>query len=705
MNTTTSDNIELKCVLRHARTAVGSYAEILFVPGSLTGLALLAATFFNPNVAIAGLIAVIATYLFARLINMDRSMIGAGYCVYNPLLVGMSIGYLFKITPLTIFMVAAAGVLTLVITVMLANHFTTYFKLPILSLPFAIVSSVTYLASSRYAGLFVTGMYEPWYINFHVNMPIWLEGFFKNMGTILFLPHVIPGIIFSLVILYYSRILFVLAVSGYYTGALVTGLLSGSMQTSFMNISHFNFILIAMALGGVFLIPSVRSYCIALTAVAASIIFLKSTEAFWSFYGIPCFTVPFNFITMSFVYVLGLTNYPLISKYIKKTPEETLDYYLTNARRYTGSMRTIALPFSGRWTVWQGFEGQWTHKGSWKYAYDFVITDQLGNTHKNGGAQLSDYYALNKSVLSPVRGRVVKIINGMDDNPIGVADKANPWGNLIIIYDDRGFYVEISHFAKDSIKVYEGQWVERGALLGLCGNSGNSPQPHIHVQAQATDAIGAATLPFSFVSYADGNMFQANSIPNEGAEVEPLFTEKHLDIRTSPALDDLYRYEVYENERKVDEIGFTVRCAADGTFFYDSGRGKLYFEKHEGTYYAYHVEGDDRRLQAIFTALPRMPLVFKENLRWTDDIPLGASTSGVRKEMLRFASSFYHGLARVKCEMMWEDSNTVTGRVTSNVMGEEMKTRVEFDGYSGFKTIKVDNFELRRIEENGKNHD
>ena len=75
------------------------------------------------------------------------------------------------------------------------------------------------------------------------------------------------------------------------------------------------------------------------------------------------------------------------------------------------------------------------------------------------------------------------------------------------------------HFAHRTIRVQEGQWVERGALLGLCGNSGYSAQPHIHVQVQTDARIGALTLPFSFVSYRHGDIYHANDLPRESDDV------------------------------------------------------------------------------------------------------------------------------------------------------------------------------------------
>ena len=46
---------------------------------------------------------------------------------------------------------------------------------------------------------------------------------------------------------------------GYYLGVLVKGLMIGSIEAAFLDGNSFNYMLVAMALGGTFLVPSLRS--------------------------------------------------------------------------------------------------------------------------------------------------------------------------------------------------------------------------------------------------------------------------------------------------------------------------------------------------------------------------------------------------------------------------------------------------------------
>ena len=461
---------------RHGfKTLFHSYSEVFFLQNSFAGLVLLIITLSNINLGIAGLISVLAAYSFARLIGMSHVFLDSGFFTYNALLVGLSIGYLFTLTPLSIFFVVSAGILTFVISVMSNSILSHYLWLPALSVPFVIVSSIAYLASYRYSNLYVTALYS------HENsalqsLPYWVEGFLISLGAIFFSPTVLIGSVLSIIILYCSRILFLLALYGYFLGATLSGLLTGSLSPAYLNPNNFNFILIAMAVGGVYLIPSPKSYLIAGAGVAMAILLLDAVEMFWSTYGIPAFTLPFNLVTLSLLYVLGLVGFPLVAHSIRSCPEDTLDEYLSNLNRFKGSFRRINLPFTGAWTVWQGFDGRWTHQGSWQHAYDFVI-ERSGATYKGLGTQLEDYYAYKKPVMSPCQGRVVSVINYLPDNLPGETDKTNNWGNLVIITTEAGWSVELSHFVQNSICVNEGDWVEVGMQLGLCGNSGYSPQP------------------------------------------------------------------------------------------------------------------------------------------------------------------------------------------------------------------------------------
>ncbi|MCK4762408.1 MAG: urea transporter, partial [Candidatus Aminicenantes bacterium] len=614
-----------------------AFSGVYFLHRPVFGILAVGITLLNPPVALAGLISAASAYLFARMIRMEDAFFNLGFYVYNPLLVGMSIGYLFKPAPQTILLSITAGVFAFICTMVMANLFSAYLKLPVLSLPFVFISTVVYLASFKYTHLTVNELNRIDLL--HQSLPLWLCGYFKSLGAIFFTPQVAAGIVISLCILVCSRILFVLSLMGYYGGTAFTALMMGDFSQAFTDINQFNAILVAMAVGGVFLIPSLKSYILALTAVGVSTVLLHSVLSFWWYSKIPGFTLPFNIAVLGFVYVLGLARYPLLARVTKSTPEETLDRYLLNRRRSGELDAAIMLPFAGKWTVWQGFSGKWTHQGNWKHAYDFIVTDSTGGSFRGCGSRPEDYYAYGKPILSPVRGKVVKTVTHLADNPIGQPDKKNNWGNLVIILDRRGFFVEISHFSPNSIRVKEGEEIRAGAFLGLCGNSGYSNQPHVHIQAQLTANAGAYTIPFVFAGYTVDNCFYSYGVPGEGREVESLYWNSARDAFTPAVPGEVHRYEVVKKGKIIDFLQLQVGVSADGTMYFDSGRGKLYFGRSGGTFFFYSLEGRDPYLKTMLTALPQLPPACRKTLHWKEPLPVSVLLRGWQKAVVQLFNS------------------------------------------------------------------
>jgi len=66
-------------------------------------------------------------------------------------------------------------------------------------------------------------------------------------------------------------------------------------------------------------------------------------------------------------------------------------------------------------------------------------------------------------------------------------------GNTVIIKTQNNEYLFFAHFKQHSIKVQQGQKVKQGQLLGLCGNSGNSSEPHLHFHIQNVEDMNIAT--------------------------------------------------------------------------------------------------------------------------------------------------------------------------------------------------------------------
>lgn len=146
------------------------------------------------------------------------------------------------------------------------------------------------------------------------------------------------------------------------------------------------------------------------------------------------------------------------------------------------------LPFRGEWLVfWGGDTRDQNHHvdhPSQRRAADLVKVDDAGSTHRGAGKNLKDYYAYGQDVLAMVDGVVVTAIEGIPDSVPGEIDGSYVTGNLVVLRHDGGVHSAYAHLAPGSLKVKQGDRVRRGQVIGACGNSGYSSEPHLHVQFQ-----------------------------------------------------------------------------------------------------------------------------------------------------------------------------------------------------------------------------
>ncbi len=169
----------------------------------------------------------------------------------------------------------------------------------------------------------------------------------------------------------------------------------------------------------------------------------------------------------------------------------------------------LHLPFEGEWTVfWGGRTLEQNYHTAYpdqRFAYDLLVMRD-GSSHTGDGTSLEDYHCWGLRVLAPGRGRVHAAGDGHEDNAPGVMDSENALGNHVILDHGNGEYSFLAHLQKGSVAVEVGDEVEVGTLLGLCGNSGNTSEPHIHYHLQDTPDFGAGRgMPPQFVDYvADG---------------------------------------------------------------------------------------------------------------------------------------------------------------------------------------------------------
>jgi hypothetical protein len=147
----------------------------------------------------------------------------------------------------------------------------------------------------------------------------------------------------------------------------------------------------------------------------------------------------------------------------------------------------IASPLADAWVVGQGGHSELVN-------YHYVTSTQRdaldilqyrgSSTHQPGSTELASYYIYGKPVLAPADGTVTFVLDGRPDQQIGSTDRGYQAGKNVVIDIGNGHFLQMGHLSPGSIRVKVGDHVKLGQPIAKVGNSGNTTQPHLHIQAQ-----------------------------------------------------------------------------------------------------------------------------------------------------------------------------------------------------------------------------
>ena len=187
----------------------------------------------------------------------------------------------------------------------------------------------------------------------------------------------------------------------------------------------------------------------------------------------------------------------------------------------------LDLPFGGRWLARNSPARCVPSHGSdafgERYAIDFIAVDDRGlPAPRTWRTFLSVeppelFRGFGVPILAPAAGTVVLTHDGEPDHEArrsqlallpyalgqarrvraGVAAIAG--NHVVVALEPGGPFVLLAHLRQGSVRVRPGQSVRSGDQVAECGNSGNSTQPHVHVQVtDSTHWPTAKGLPVAF---------------------------------------------------------------------------------------------------------------------------------------------------------------------------------------------------------------
>ncbi|MFM1874897.1 MAG: hypothetical protein RL266_634 [Bacteroidota bacterium] len=639
-----------------------SYSQIFFSLDKVFAIVLLLCSFIDPYVGISAIVAGLIAILTAYFLGFDHKNIREGMYSFNSVMVGMVMAVYYDMNLPFVLLLVLMSIFTLFFTLAINAQLSKY-GLPIMSIPFLFGVWTVLLVGREFGGLQLTerGIYtinELWayggetLVNFYdwvENLPIpdILDVYLRSLGAIFFQFNILAGLVIMLGLIRFSRIAFVLSLIGFFSGYLFFSFMQGQFSHLHYSYIGFNFILSAIALGGFFTIPSRGTFIMVALASPVIAILIAAIGNVFTVVQLPIYSLPYNVLVLVTLYVLklrlapkGLT--PIVEQ--SYSPERNLYRFLNQKERYANDTYFhIYLPFYGEWTISQGHDGDITHKGEWKEAFDFVIEDDNGKTYRSPGTRLEDFYGFNRPIVAPQSGWVVAMENGVEDNAIGDVNIDKNWGNTVVIRHGDGMFTKLSHLKKDSVKVSVGDAVKKGQLIAALGNSGRSPEPHIHFQMQATPYIGSKTMKYPVAYYmektVDGPKFHAFDYPKEGqtisnVKVDPLL-KKAFNLIPGMQLwmtsnGEILKWEVFTD-------------AYNSTYIYCHQTDAVaYFVNNETLFYFTRFIGDrNSPLFEFYTGAYKVMLGFYRDLKVADHFPVNDIYSGFLKGLLDVASPFY----------------------------------------------------------------
>ena len=676
-----------------------AYAASMFSDSLWAGIAMLLLTLVSPIVGGAGLLGLLVGLLSARILGFEGWDSSTGFMAFNSLLIGLGIGYYYPYAALmespwgfiALIVVAAIGTQLLYAAI---NYLTqSWFRMPSMSLAFSLSATLVWYYLVRSGNFTGVGFEKPLLFSIPIELPWFWKDFFLSMASIVFVPDVFVGIMLTIVLLFISRIALMLALMGW---SICFALLQVSaVSTTYgMFFPGFNLILISIGIGSIYLIPGKTSYLLA--ALGTVIGFVLSYALSGRYYYpdvmparpgvlfVPIFAFPMNIVVISLIYSLRLRlrqRSAVINDYGILHPEKALEAYISRYQRFSSAgVPQIHLPVNGEWKITQSHHGPHTHQLDWAYAWDFEIVDRFGKKYLENEADVKDYYCFGKPVLAAAAGYVAKVVNSIPDNPIGSINTQDNWGNYITISHGYGYYTLYAHLREGSVKLAEGDYVKLGDKIGTVGNSGRSPVPHLHFQAQSGVDAGSHSIYSHIVNYKkqteDGYELCSSGVPEEGEVVSALVPEKDLAPILQFGYGQKQRYAVQTPRREWQET-WQVDLNLTGTHSLVSDHGsKLEFSIYNGIYNSLKLShGRKAALAAFAMVASRLPWNESGKLTWKDEPSLSVLMGPFWKNVTLFLIPFFQPIrVYAKAELKQLNQKIKVESVTSlSVLGMVIK--------------------------------
>ncbi|WP_294540434.1 urea transporter [uncultured Rhodoblastus sp.] len=593
------------------------YGAMLMAPPP-AALLLLAATFVTPQVGLTGLFGAAGGWAAHRLLKFDGAP--RDMDIFNAALVGLALATFRALSPRLFLLAILCGGLALVLAHLLRHVLPLAASARFLSLPAALAIWIALPVAAgglmppavHAAPLFSTGCAP-------------LDMALISFGAIIYSPNPISGAMVLVALLATSRILTLLSLGGYALSQTVLVVLTGDFVSPLRLSVGANAILVSAIVGGLYLAPRGARLFAPVFGVLVSTLAAIALAGLFSTVAMPALSLPFlasSFLCLAVFRPGSGVAYQALWLTSAALPEDSrIAEKLLTARGLQPESESLTLPFFGAMEVYQGVDGPHTHRGDWRHAVDFFsLVD--GCAFRGEGLEVTDYHCFGREVLAPAAGVVVLAQGALPDHAPGAVDLVHVWGNHLVIATASGKYVLLAHLQQHSLGVDVGAWVAVGTPVARVGNSGRSPQPHLHMHVQSEAHPGAPTTPFHLShllldAAPEMRAYRLDHVPRQGESLTSPCLAQNLDSALRLPVGRSLSFATGDALRPTFRIASEIGLLGEWRLVSDTG-AQCALSHSPSLYALYDRQGPaDAAFDGFMLALGLTPLI-EDAAQWRD---------------------------------------------------------------------------------------
>lgn len=358
--------------------------QVIFVNNPFSGLLILLALFIQaPWIGWMSLLGVVSSTVMAIALKLDRDNIRNGIYGYNGILVGAALatfgsggngdGNLAWAIAIIIF-----SALTTVMLKTFGVWWASTFDSPALTLPFNLATLLFLsLVALIPQSIFQLGTAATDSARVPLDMTQVFASIPINFGQVFLADNLIAGSLILLAVALCTPLGTVVGLVGGILGMVAAFILGIMPNDIYAGLWGYNSVLGAMAIGGIFYAPNLRSFlvgagCAFLSALAIPLIAIATKPL-----GLPVLTLPFCIVTIGFFIFLrrSLSSLVPVALHAVTSPEEHRQRYLIAKDIISNFRRQLEIAISGKGRNFMFDQADEAIKGDLRYIFDAIDTD------------------------------------------------------------------------------------------------------------------------------------------------------------------------------------------------------------------------------------------------------------------------------------------------------------------------------------------